>query len=56
MRANGQLHGVPVVMISAETADESIAAAKEAGVAEYIVKPFCAATLKDKLTPILGPF
>jgi len=56
MRSNASLDEVLVVMISAENTDENIAAAKQAGVAEYIVKPFCASTLKDRLTPILGPF
>ena len=56
MRSNTRLDEVLVVMISAENTDENIAAAKQAGVAEYIVKPFCASTLKDRLTPILGPF
>ena len=56
MRSNTRLDEVPVVMISAENGDENIAAAKQAGVAEYIVKPFCASTLRDKLTPILGRF
>ena len=56
MRSNARLDEVHVVMISAEYADENIAAAKQAGVAEYIVKPFCASTLKDRLTPILGHF
>ena len=56
MRSSTRLDEVPVVMISAENGDENIAAAKQAGVAEYIVKPFCASTLKDRLTPILGPF
>lgn len=56
MRSNTRLDEIPVVMISAENGDENIAAAKQAGVAEYIVKPFCASILRDKLTPILGPF
>ncbi|MDX1575801.1 MAG: response regulator [Kiloniellales bacterium] len=56
MRANGSLDTVQVVMVAAENGDENVAAAKEAGAAEYIVKPFCASTLKDRLTPILGPF
>ncbi len=56
MRSNTRLDEVPVVMISAENGDENIAAAKKAGAAEYIVKPFCASTLRDKLTPILGRF
>jgi two-component system, chemotaxis family, chemotaxis protein CheY len=56
MRSNARLDQVLVVMISAEDGEAAIAAAKQAGVSEYIVKPFCASTLKDKLTPILGRF
>ncbi len=56
MRSNARLDQVLVVMISAEDGEETIAAAKQAGVSEYIVKPFCASALKDKLTPILGRF
>ena len=56
MRANALLDKVQVVVVAAENRDENVAAAKAAGVAEYIVKPFGAATLKDKLTSILGPF
>lgn len=56
MRANSRLDQVPVVMISAEDGEETIAAAKEAGVSDYIVKPCCASKLKDRLAPILGRF
>ncbi len=56
MRANASLDTVHVVMVAAENGDENVAAATAAGAAEYIVKPFCAATLKDRLTPILGQF
>lgn len=56
MRCNTRLDQVLVVMISAENGQENIAAAKQAGVSEYIVKPFSASALKDKLTPILGRF
>jgi two-component system chemotaxis response regulator CheY len=56
MRCNTRLDQVLVVMISAENGQENIAAAKQAGVSEYIVKPFGASALKDKLTPILGRF
>jgi two-component system chemotaxis response regulator CheY len=43
-------------MITAESKSENVIAAKEAGVSNYIVKPFNAATLKQKLTTILGNF
>ena len=43
-------------MITAESKSENVVAAKEAGVNNYIVKPFNAATLKSKLTAVLGAF
>jgi two-component system chemotaxis response regulator CheY len=43
-------------MITAESKTENVIAAKEAGVNNYIVKPFNAATLKTKLTSVLGDF
>jgi two-component system chemotaxis response regulator CheY len=43
-------------MITAESKSENVIAAKEAGVSNYIVKPFNAATLKGKLSSVLGTF
>jgi two-component system chemotaxis response regulator CheY len=43
-------------MITAESKTENVIAAKEAGVSNYIVKPFNAATLKTKLSAVLGNF
>jgi two-component system chemotaxis response regulator CheY len=43
-------------MITAESKTENVVAAKEAGVNNYIVKPFNAATLKTKLSSVLGNF
>jgi two-component system chemotaxis response regulator CheY len=43
-------------MITAESKSENVVAAKEAGVSNYIVKPFNAATLKLKMQGILGAF
>jgi two-component system chemotaxis response regulator CheY len=43
-------------MITAESKTENVVAAKEAGVNNYIVKPFNAATLKTKLSTVLGQF
>ena len=47
---------VPFIMITAESKTENVIAAKEAGVSNYIVKPFNAATLKAKLTSVIGNF
>ncbi|MFQ5774583.1 MAG: response regulator [Kiloniellaceae bacterium] len=56
VRADIKLKGLPFVMITAESKSENVIAAKEAGVSNYIVKPFNAATLKGKLTSVLGTF
>ena len=47
---------VPFVMVTAESKTENVIAAKQAGVSNYIVKPFNAETLKTKLTSVLGEF
>ena len=56
VRADVKLKEVPFIMITAESKSENVIAAKEAGVSNYIVKPFNAATLKGKLTTVLGNF
>ncbi len=56
VRADTRLKAMPFIMITAESKTENVIAAKEAGVNNYIVKPFNAATLKTKLTTVLGPF
>jgi two-component system, chemotaxis family, chemotaxis protein CheY len=52
MRADPQLASVPFIMITAESKTENVIAAKKAGVSNYIVKPFNAATLKSKIDAI----
>ncbi|MCB1538990.1 MAG: response regulator [Rhodospirillales bacterium] len=47
--------GVPFIMVTAESKTENIIAAKQAGVNNYIVKPFNAETLKTKIAAVLGP-
>lgn len=47
---------VPFVMITAESKPENVIKAKQAGVNNYIVKPFNADTLKKKLTSVIGDF
>ncbi len=43
-------------MVTAESKTENVMMAREAGVSNYIVKPFNAATLKTKLSSVLGAF
>ena len=52
IRANAQMKHLPVLMITAEAKRENIVAAAQAGASGYIVKPFTAATLNEKLTKI----
>ncbi len=56
VRADVKLKDLPFIMITAESKSENVVAAKDAGVSNYIVKPFNAATLKGKLTTVLGNF
>ena len=56
VRSDGNLQGTPFIMLTAESKTENVIAAKEAGVSDYIVKPFNAETLKQKLTAVLGDF
>jgi len=55
-RADGALKELPFIMVTAESKTENVVAAKEAGVSNYIVKPFNAETLKTKLTSVIGNF
>jgi two-component system chemotaxis response regulator CheY len=52
IRANAQIKHLPVLMITAEAKKENIVAAAQAGASGYIVKPFTAATLNEKLSKI----
>jgi two-component system, chemotaxis family, chemotaxis protein CheY len=52
IRAEPKLKGLPVLMVTAENNREQIIAAAQAGVNGYIVKPFTAVTLKEKLDKI----
>jgi two-component system chemotaxis response regulator CheY len=56
VRADDKLKNMPFIMITAESKTENVIAAKEAGVSNYIVKPFNAATLKAKLVSVIGQF
>lgn len=52
IRGEDSLKAMPVLMVTAENNRDQIIAAAQAGVNGYIVKPFTAATLKEKLTKI----
>jgi len=52
IRADEKLAHIPVLLITAEAKKEQIVMAAQAGVNGYIVKPFTAATLKEKLDKI----
>ena len=56
VRADDRLKTTPFIMITAESKTENVLAAKQAGVSNYIVKPFNAATLKTKMAAVLGEF
>lgn len=53
---NPSIKGLPFIMVTAESKPENIIKAKQAGVNNYIVKPFNAETLKSKMMGVLGPF
>jgi two-component system chemotaxis response regulator CheY len=56
VRGSDDLKHLPFIMITAESKTENVVAAKQAGVSNYIVKPFNAETLKGKIASVLGPF
>lgn len=56
VRSDDMLKSLPFIMVTAESKTDNVIAAKKAGVNNYIVKPFNAATLKLKLTSVLGEF
>jgi two-component system chemotaxis response regulator CheY len=56
VRADAQLKSIPFIMVTAESKTENVIAAKQAGVNNYIVKPFNADTLKSKMQAVLGAF
>lgn len=54
VRASEKLKHIPFIMITAESKAENVIAAQQAGVSNYIVKPFNAETLKGKMASVLG--
>ncbi len=56
VRGDDNLKHLPFIMITAESKSENVIAAKDAGVSNYIVKPFNAETLKGKMVSVIGEF
>ena len=53
VRADLRLRSIPFIMVTAERDLDDVAAAKEAGVSDYIVKPFTTDVLRRKLAGVL---
>lgn len=56
VRTSPSNSNIPFIMVTAESKTENVIAAKQAGVSNYIVKPFNAETLKAKMVTVLGEF
>ena len=56
VRGDDKLKALPFIMVTAESKTENVIEAKNAGVNNYIVKPFNAETLKQKISGVLGAF
>ena len=52
VRADARLRHIPFIMVTAESKTENVIAAKQAGVSNYIVKPFNADTLRAKIVSV----
>lgn len=52
VRADEKLKGLPVLMVTAEAKRDQIVEAAQSGVNGYVVKPFTAAALKEKIEKI----
>jgi two-component system chemotaxis response regulator CheY len=56
VRADAKLQAMPVLMVTAQAKKEEIVIAAQAGVSGYVVKPFTAETLKEKIEKIFERF
>ena len=55
IRNDSKLQGTLFIMVTAESSTGNVIAAKQAGVSNYLVKPFNAETLKKKIESVWGP-
>jgi two-component system chemotaxis response regulator CheY len=53
VRADGELCNIPFLMVTAEALKENVVLAVKAGVSNYIVKPFTAEVLNEKIDKIM---
>lgn len=56
VRGDEATKALPFIMITAESKTDNVVKAKQAGVNNYIVKPFNASTLKQKIEAVFGEF
>lgn len=56
VRESEKYKTTPFIMVTAEGKRENVITAVQAGVSNYIVKPFNAATLKEKISKVVGDF
>lgn len=54
VRADADLKATPFIMVTAESKTDNVVEAKNAGVSNYIVKPFSSEVLKGKIESVLG--
>jgi two-component system chemotaxis response regulator CheY len=54
VRADANLQDIPVLLVTAEALKENVVEAAKAGASGYIVKPFTAETLKEKIDAIFS--
>ena len=54
VRADEDLKGIPFLMVTAEKTQVNVVEALQAGVSNYVVKPFTSAVLKEKIDKIFG--
>jgi two-component system chemotaxis response regulator CheY len=56
VRADTRLKRLPFIMLAPDGRSDKVAAAERAGVSSYLVKPFDAGTLADRLASVIGAF
>lgn len=56
VRSEPKTATLPFIMVTAEAKAENVVAARQAGVSNYIIKPFTQAVLKQKMVAVLGEF
>jgi two-component system chemotaxis response regulator CheY len=55
VRADAGTAATPFILVTAESKPENVLAAQQAGVSSYLVKPFSAPVLKEKIDSVLKP-